>query len=1076
MKCRLPIVALLTALVLSACLVNRHAVADETENASARQYNAAAALQNAGLHQRAAEKWSEFITQHPDDERVGRASYYLSVCHLRQRKFDEAANQFRAVLDRWPDLAQADKAQYNLALARYEIALAEKNADKFRQAADEFALLVSKYNQSDFVDDALFYQSDSRFNAGDIEAVIEPLTQLIRKHGTSQHAARAFYDLGTAQQELGKRSEAIATFREFLNKPEYASHELTAEIRLRLAVCLYDEGQRKESIEQFGKAANERDFELADYALFRMGQAQFQDDHFKLAAETLKDFEKKHPNSDYRNDALTTAGKAFFWADNPNEAVRILTPVAQGKEPPAGEAAYWLGRSLIKQNQFPRAVSEIDNAIARLPSDPFLSYLKFARIDAIYEIKERRKEASPLYEQFMRDYPEHEFAAQANYMAAAAAFGEKSFAKSRELAAAFLANSKHASSVLVPELMFIAAESTLLESPDAEPARANSETLYRELIGKFPDHERVSQSQLRVGWCLNATKKSQEAIEWLKPLLGKFDKQTQLPEANALIGQSHQRLGQHREAVAAFEQVIKQHGDWKRLDEILADAAASYRELKEWPKARAHLEYLVNSFPQSVFRAESMYGLGSVLQEQDDANGAMNWFRQTGEQYANTEFGAPAIQTLASLHLNRKEFNEARDWSTRVIAGNASNEWKVKAKYVRGIAYQSLQDFLKAIDDLNAVRGASKDNDEQAGVLYALVLCHVGAGQLQPAQDRLKELAETVPEYPALDRAYYEVAHALRKNPDSKLVAIEAFEWIIQKRPKSELASESAFRIAQYHVESSTLVQDEAEKKAALATAEQVLQSGLAGTPTETMKQNLLYLLGDVFYQQQNFQNAAVTLQEYADKFPEGKYRGSAVFLAARSYAQVGKFESALPMFDKVADARFDDTAEEQIEAFRSQALYHAGECAAQLKRWNESQDRFTRLADQYAKFPQRDEALFGVAVAQQQQSQTDAAIQSFDRVTKEYETEAAAKARFMIGEIHFGNKRYEDAIEQFLIVSVGYPYQHWQALARFETARCFVELGDKSRANKTLEEMIEKHSEHARIEDAKRMMRTLIP
>jgi cellulose synthase operon protein C len=97
--------------------------------------------------------------------------------------------------------------------------------------------------------------------------------------------------------------------------------------------------------------------------------------------------------------------------------------------------------------------------------------------------------------------------------------------------------------------------------------------------------------------------------------------------------------------------------------------------------------------------------------------------------------------------------------------------------------------------------------------------------------------------------------------------------------------------------------------------------------------------------------------------------------------------------------------------------------------------------------------------------------LDAYQQVTSDTETETAAKARFMMGEIEFERKKYEDAIEHFLLVTVGYPYDAWQALGRFETARCFIELGDKDRAKKTLREMIEKHPNHVRIDDAKKML-----
>ncbi len=244
--------------------------------------------------------------------------------------------------------------------------------------------------------------------------------------------------------------------------------------------------------------------------------------------------------------------------------------------------------------------------------------------------------------------------------------------------------------------------------------------------------------------------------------------------------------------------------------------------------------------------------------------------------------------------------------------------------------------------------------------------------------------------------------------------------------------------MAQYQAELASQV-DAGKKKAAYQSAEASLKQGLAKAGGGDLSEHMQYLLGDLQFQQQRFADAAETLAKQIHEFPSGKYAGPATFLAAQSRYQLQQFDQALPLYIKIADIAFADTQQQQIESYRSQALYRAGDCAAKLKRWQESYTHFQKLVDQYPQFPQRSEALLGAAYALQEQDQPDRAIQLYDQVTKQTETETAAQARFMVGEIEFGRKRYEDAIEQFLLVTVGYPYESWQALARFETARALL-------------------------------------
>ena len=1043
-KILFPLLSLVVALLL--CCLGIAAVADENENASARAYNAAAALQNAGLHARAATKWSEFISQFPSDQRLGQAHYFLAVCVLRDNKFSDAAQMFQNVVTRWPELPQADKAQYNLAMARYELAAQAKNADSFRQSARDFELVVTKYPNSDFVDEACYYQGDCLFNAGDIAAATTAYQNLIAKYPNSPRAARAYYDLGIAQQELGKLEEAVKTFQTFLAKPEYATHELAAEIRLRCAICLYEQA------------------------------------HYEDAAKLLIDPPERFASSEYRIDAIKLAGQCYFMADKPNDAVRVLTPIAgtddAKKSEVLAEANYWLGRAHLKLNQPDQALKTLEAAIGRSQNTMFLPSLQLARIDALYELPPRRGETPALYESFAREHPAHPLAPQAAYMAAFSSFGQLQYHKARELAESYLANPTVASTTVMPDLKYIAAESYLLETADQNPqqqaeGRAKAEALYRDLVAKNPDHVRAARSHLRIGWCLFSSDKPQETINYLRGVLNKFESKQQLPETQSLIGRSHAKLNQHREAITAFNAAIAANENWEQIDEVFLAAALSYRALAELDPAVEQLKRLVNGKPDSRLCAQALYDLGEISRQRNQLDPAIDWFKQIADRYPASEFGGPAIYALAAIQLDKQQFGQARDWASRLIDGAFTETLKRRGRCLRGLAYHRENAFAKAIEDLKAYLQNPVDGVEATNASYVLTHCYIAERQFEAAQNQLNALLAAKPDFADADQAYYELGHSLLAAENKAADAANAFRWITEHRPDSKLAAESWFRVAQHQVELAHQANLE-QKNAAYAIAETAISKGLEKQPVGPLRENMLYMLGDLQFRQQRFAAAAETLNQQVEEFKSGKYVGSATFLAAQSYFQLQQYEAAVSLFARVSETAFPDTADEQVRTYRTQALYRAGDCAAKLNRWSESQTYFQRLVDQFPEFPQLAEARYGIAYALQQQGQLDRAIEAYNQVTKSTETETAAKARFMVGEIKFGQKLYEDAIEQFLTVTVGYPYDSWQALARFEAARCFVELGDKVNARNLLRELIEKNPSHPRFADAQKMLADL--
>ena len=138
------------------------APADElASQAAVRDFNAAAALQNVGLYDRAAEKWTAFIAQYPGDVRLDRANYYLGICQLHAKKYAEAINTFQTLLAKYPAFSNAEGAHYNLAMARYQAALDSKRREDFQAAAEALGGLAAKYPQGKYTAAALYYRGES---------------------------------------------------------------------------------------------------------------------------------------------------------------------------------------------------------------------------------------------------------------------------------------------------------------------------------------------------------------------------------------------------------------------------------------------------------------------------------------------------------------------------------------------------------------------------------------------------------------------------------------------------------------------------------------------------------------------------------------------------------------------------------------------------------------------------------------------------------------------------------------------------------------------------------------------------
>ena len=487
---------------------------DARERAVLRDFNAAAALQNAGLYDRAGEKWTAFISQNPGDTRLDRAYYYLGISQLHSKKYAAAIDTFQTLSSKYPAFPNVEGVQYSLGMARYQAALESKKREDFKSAAETLAAAAAKYPQGKHTAAALYYQGESLLAAGDPKAAMEAYKKLIASSTTSPLVADAYYALGTTQQEAGRDSEAIATFQKFLGTTTLTSHELATEVRLRLGLSLLKQKKYMEAEPHFAAAAAVAGFPNADLALLRKVSAAYKPARQPRRLSSWPSWPRSFPTAPTnRRPNWPPASASSPPANSPKRSRSSdRWPRLPGE---SAEAAFWLARALLKLAKPQDALTAVESALKTGPPGDTATYLELARADALYELSGRRKEALAAYEKFAAQHPEHAMAAQSLYLAASAAFDAKDYAAARRHAETLLANSRFTDKALLPAVLCIAAESHLAAGGDA----AKAEQYYRQVVDRFAKTGYSAQANYKLGEIAARQKKYDDAVTRYKQCL-----------------------------------------------------------------------------------------------------------------------------------------------------------------------------------------------------------------------------------------------------------------------------------------------------------------------------------------------------------------------------------------------------------------------------------------------------------------------------------------------------------------------------------------------------------------------------
>ena len=921
-----------------------------SENAALRDFNAAAALQNAGLYDRAVDKWTAFIAQYPGNARLDRAHYYLGICQLHARKYATAISTFQTLLSKYPSFANAEGAQYNLGMARYRTALESKKREDYTAAAAALGEMAARFPQGKNTAFALYYQGESFLGAGDPRQALDAYKKVLGKSPGNTLAADTFYALGTTQQEQGQDSDAIATFQKFLSHPGLAHHELVPEVRLRLGLSFFKQKRYADAEPHLGLVAAVKGFANADLALLRQGQCRLQLGKTAEGTALLADLPRLFPSSRYRSEARLAAGKQYFLTGKLSEALQVLEPLARARERESTEAAYWLARAMLKTNRSQEALALLENVLQTRPEGGAAVYLELARADALNELPGRRKEAATAYEKFAAQHPDHPLSGQALSLAASASFDDRDFAAARRQADSFLDNPRLANHELTPSVLCLAAESYLAAGGDA----ARAERYYRQLISRFSTSSYAGQALYKL--------------------------------AELCVRKKH-----YDEALTLFEKCRQQ-------------------------------------FPQGEYAVRAQYGLAAASFGRGDTGSA-----------------AAALE--------------------KVFAANPDAALAARARFLRGLVLQRQQQLDGAVKDLETFLNGNPSADEAVEARYVLVLCRIALKQFPEASAALAVLVQQRPNHPQAARAYYDLGHALVQENRGEEAA-RAFRTLAEKFPASPLAAEGWFHVGQRYEETAERASTEEQKMAETGKAAEAYTMGLARAREAELREKLQYKLAEVQSRRKQYDQAVATLQAQLRDFPAGSLTGPGRYLLAECLFRQNKFDEALPLFTRLID--------DKVAKYGALALYRAGTCTGHQKKWPDSQKFYETLLHDYPHFEQVQEARYGLAVALQNQGKRDAARTLQEQVAREAEGETAAKARFMLGEIAFAERKFEDAIEQYLRVTSGYPYKQWQGLAQFEIGRCFVSLGRRQKALEAFQTVVDKYPDHSRAQDAARMLAEL--
>ena len=984
------------------------------EDPALRSFHAANGMLQRGMHDLAAAEYRRFLEGNPDHAKAPVAHYGLGVCLFRLKQYDEAANQLAQIKN-----LQAFEfgAETSLLLGQCQLI-----QEKFAEAANTFERVSREHADHELVDDAAALRVESLYRAGDLAAASAAADAF--DNAWPEHPQRERVDLFAGMAEMNQDHHDAAATRFAALVQRYPKGQFVDRSTYLMAQSLHRAGRHDDAIAAYRTVLQNIATGYAPDALLGLSVLLMAREDDAEAATLLDRLLETAPDDDLAPRARFERARILFDQEEYDRAIELLTAAIKSGYDQPDAAAYWIGKSRLRDGKHDEAVGTLTQAIEEHPDSALQPEMRYDL--AVAMMRRGDNDAVAAFGDFRSKYPNHDLAGEALHLQASlehqAGNYDASLALCREFAGKFPGHDR------APQVAFVLAENEFLAGRMAEAAAA-----YASLLQTWPEHPQHDDAVYRLG-CAHYRLDQFDAAEPLLAQTVNDDMDERFAPALLMLGEIRFRAEDWANAERYYTRYLDAvTADDPSSDDALLKLALAIHRQDRLDDAIGAYTRLIERDADEELRAHGHFERGQALLTQEKHDAAAEDFQQVLQSSGGGKFKPYALNHLGQIAL---------------LAGNHDGAAELfdQLRAAEGAEKAELDDdalFFKA-----QARMASKNYDDAAQALQQFLAAHGNDPRAMPARGQLAiALARKGQHEQALD-VIEDVDFRALAEIDAALAAAVAYEkaWCLRELDRDDEARQAYRAMLELPGDANIkrpAMLELAELDAAAgdtAVSAEVLEQlrqklgGSDDDSTLALRQQAAWRLGRAKYQLGQYEQAAALFEEFLKGDGSDDDRAAALFYAGESRDKLTQHVAASEHFAMLVQKYPDHEA-------AAPGLLRLGESLSSAHEFTKSEQRFR---DYLQKHPESDawfQAQFGIAWALENQDKHDQAIAAYQKVVERHQGPTAARAQFQIGECLYALKKYDEAVRELLKVDILYAYPEWSAAALFEAGRCFEAL-----------------------------------
>lgn len=1008
------------------------APARDNSEAADRARRSAHGLLQRGLLDAAIDEYRAALRLAPRHELADEARYGLAVALSRKEQHAEALTVLRDIR------TDNDTFRYRVE-AKYLEGRAALALDRVEEAQQAFfaAAGVDPAHQLTVPSQVAAIELASR--RSDDQFVITHAPKWLDGAGSGIAAQRVRYALGLAHSRQKQPKQAVASL-----SPLIEAKDADGALAARAAYL----------VAQAHEALDDREAALAAYA--RAGSSE----HGEIAAAARYARAFLLEETGHNEEAIRAfAGAVQTWPDDPQApAARLHAAVLliQSKQPEAAgpylaaledhpeyaaEAAYWQSKADLALDRFDQAAARLAAAREAHASSALAPEMLYDEAVALFRAK-KIEAAAQRFDAFIERHPSHALAQESRRMAATLWHEAEQYEASGAQCAAYL-RAAAGDDAHRPAIGLLAAENLLLMG-DVEKAAAQ----YRAVREAHPASEQAIVAVRREGEALVRLGRASDAVSVLNAAVERAKEPAARASAQRWLGDAAFQAGDWARAEAALAQAIPalpedstaRGGLWLKLG--LAQARQDKHE-----NAIGSFEAAQRDAKDGAVRAQAMFERGQslvTLERDDDAEKA---FQQVIRAREGERFAAHAWNHLGAIAERAGEWKEAE----RAYSEAAKDE-SLRANALWRVAnvLERAGDLARAAEAWQQAAAAQSDPQRATEARVRSVLAVARGGEAEQTLEAFNTLPqEAMTQMPASLRgsARYEQAWALKR-----LGRIEDARAVYNALLANESADGALHQYATLDLADLDLLDEQYED--AWKRLEPLLALSLDETSDlkDDMRRAVTLRAGQAAFALERFDEAQRAYAAALEEIPADEALWPDVALTAGESAfRARRWKEAVTLLEPLV------AMEDLPPMTREPALLRLGDAYAQVQNWEKSRETFALHREAFPKSPFWHQATFGIAWADENAGNHKEAIETYRMIVDRHDGITAARAQFQIGECLFAQRRYDEALKEFMKVDILFTAPEWSAAALVEAGRVLEALRRPDDARTQFQAVVER-------------------